>query len=568
MKILNVIILVIIALIVTIFYHFVFQNAVNVPYFDDYSYLNYVVKLIDSPNLWTFLRELEFKHNGHGVITAKLVFWFDYLLTGRINFRVLILVGSLLIICLFGYFVKVLKTNHLPFYYSLPVALLLFTPAYHEDIFWAAALWQYTASFVVGLLSYYLLAKSNKIAFIGAIFTGFLLTYTNGNGLFGMYVGVLIPLLQHRYLKASIWTLVCLLTTVVFYWHYPFGFGSLEDDKNLRHSLVTLMAFLGACAHYLRGRSLEIALLGGGIALTFLGLMLAVGKVYCKALLTKTPPAKWFQRLSASPENLSLLTLISWLSVTALGVIITRTSTHLETPVRYMIYSIIAFLAAYLLALIVLRPFWQKIIGILTCVFGIVFYVGTYLFAGPIVNNFSDSLRADTFSLRHHRRVSGKIETMTDPRTQRNLEEAIRRGIYELPAEVVSLQELAQIDTTRLQPLPMEMSLDTLPAYGGILIHKVHNQTLSLNNTKPKNANFLILRSDSTVYLIAANQRASRKRMSFLKSKTYFKRGFETLIFQQNVAPGQYRLGILRLENDQKQGFYTPTTIQIRDFSK
>lgn len=74
-----------------------------------------------------------------GVITAKLVFWVDYLLTGQVNYRTLILGGSGLVTILFLYFWRIIVTNKLPFYCLLPIALFSFN-LYHENIFWAAAL--------------------------------------------------------------------------------------------------------------------------------------------------------------------------------------------------------------------------------------------------------------------------------------------------------------------------------------------------------------------------------------------------------------------------------------------
>ncbi len=550
------------------FYHFVFQNAVNVPYFDDFAYLEYVIKLQDTPNVWAFLRELEYKHNGHGVITAKLVFWLQALWTGEVNFRTLIVVGSGLVLLLFGYFVQILRVNRLPLYLSLPVALLLFTPAYHENIFWAAALWQYTASFVIGILSYYLLIQSSRWSFVAAIVAGFMLTYTNGNGLFGMYVGALIPFLQGRYFKTLLWVLACLATTFVFYWYYPFGFGSLGQERNLQHSATTLVAFLGACAHYLRGQKTEVVLLGGGVALALIGVILVLGVSYIKAILSNKKPTHWLQKLLNTPENLSLLALAAWLTITGTGVAVARASASLDTPTRYMIYSIMAFLTLYILILTALPAFWQRFTAGISTIFGVVIWVGTYLFAGPEVINFRNSLVADAYSLRHHGRVSGKLETMTNTHAQRYFSEALKRGIYRLPPDVAPPIFLTTADTTKRLSLPLQVDLDTLTAYGGILIHKIRNATLPLDESSAANAHFLVLKKDSTAYLTAVRQTPNHNRKTFLGSFKYFRDGFEAYIYQENIPTGRYQIGILTLQNGQKQVTFTPETIQIRDFRR
>jgi hypothetical protein len=559
---------------ILIFYRFVNQNAVNVPYFDDYAYLEYIIKLNDAPSVWSFLRELEYKHNGHGVITAKLVFWFDYLLTGQVNYRTLILGGSGLVLLLFLYFGRVLSVNKLPFFYLLPIGLLLFTPAYHENIFWAAALWQYTASFAVGIIAYYLLAKPTFGAFLGAVIAGFLLTYTNGNGLFGMYVGVLIPLLQNRYRVSALWLLACILTTVAFYWYYPFGFGSLGQEKSIKNSLLTIVSFFGAGASYLRGRLPEVAFLGGSITLALLGFGAWVGGSFVRNLSFKkslaiTPKQPFIlTTFTKNRENLSLLALLAWLLITGLGVATARAGQALETPARYMIYSVMAVVALYATFVILSPKRIQWVLVAATTAFGCVFTLGTYLFAAPEVVNFRNSLLADAFSLQQHRRVSGKLETMSNLLTKKYFDEAVNKGIYVFPETPIQLSELPQFDSTKLEAVSMTFQTDTLPAYGGILIHKIRNEQQTIDQRGSKNALFLVLQNDSTTYLTAVRQTPNRDRKAFLKTRQLFRQGFEAWVYQENVPAGVYRLGLLFCEGQKRRVIYTSQQLTIRDFRK
>ncbi len=579
MKFLNYLVALLLFIVVFIFYRFVHQNAVNVPYFDDYAYLEYIIKFIQAPNAWDFVRELEYKHNGHGVITAKLVFWVDYLLTGQVNYRTLILGGSGLVTILFLYFWRIIVTNKLPFYCLLPIALFLFTPAYHENIFWAAALWQYTASFVIGILTYYLLAKPTRWALAGAIASGFLLTYTNGNGLFGMYIGVLIPLLQSRYRTAGIWLLACMLITTIFYWYYPFGFGSLGQEKSLKNSLLTIISFFGASASYLRGRLPEVAVLGGAITLTLLTLAIWLGTLYVKTVLvgfsqrkrSQTPDGKVPFLLSIftkSRENVSLLALLAWLLVTGLGVATARAGQALETPARYMIYSVMAVVSLYVTFLILLPKRGQWILAGGMTVFGGLVFLGTYLFAAPDVVNFRNSLLADAFSLQQHRRVSGKLETMTNLVVKKYFDEAVAKGIYVFPEMPVTPNQISDFDSSQVTAEPMTFELDTLPAYGGILINKIKSESASIQQDDVNNGLFLILQNDSAAYLTAVRQTANRDRKAFLKSGHYFREGFEALVFQDNVPAGVYHLGLLYCEGEKRRLIYTPQQLNIQDFQK
>ncbi len=574
MKFLNYLTASLLFIVVFVFYRFVHQNAVNVPYFDDYAYLEYMLKLIQAPHAWEFLRELEYKHNGHGVITAKLVFWVDYWLTGQVNYRTLILTGSGLVLALFGYFWKVLSVNKLPLFFLLPVALFLFTPAYHENIFWAAALWQYTASFGIGIVTYYLLAKPTRGAFVGAMIAGFFLTYTNGNGLFGMYIGILIPLLQMRYRTAVIWLVACIVTTTLFYWYYPFGFGSLGQEKSLKNSLLTIVSFFGASASYLRGRLPEVAILGGTITLLLLGLTIGTGLSYLQGL--KLWPKKFafvgrpflLDFFTKNQANVSLFALLAWLLVTGLGVATARAGQALETPARYMIYSVMAVVALYVAFLMLLPKRLQWLLAVGMTLLGSIFSLGTYLFAGPDVINFRNSLLADAFSLQQHRRVSGKLETMSNLLTKKYFDEAVEKGMYVFPSTPIPSNLLAAFDASKVMNIPWAFEVDTLPAYGGILINKIRNEQLTFDQTQSENALFLLLKNDSTTYLTAVRQAPNRDRKAFLQTGQFFKGGFEAWVFQDNVPAGRYHLGVLFCEGDRRRVIYTPQQLTIQDFRK
>ncbi len=568
MKILNYSAALVILFVAFLFYRFVDQNAVNVPFFDDYAYLEYIIKFIEAPDLLHFLRELELKHNGHGVITAKLVFWIDYLLTGEANYRTLILTGSGLVILLFGYFWKVLSVNRLPFFYVLPVGLFLFTPAYHENIFWAAALWQYTASFAIGLLTYYLLSRGERWAFAGAAVCGFLLTYTNGNGLFGMYVGLLIPLLQTRYKRAIGWLGASVLTTLIFYWYYPFGFGSLGQEKSVRNSFLTIISFFGSCADYFRQRLPEVALLGGLITFLLLGLALWLVVEYLKQIVGKQKNGKVLPFFTKKPINLSLLALLAWLLITGLGVATARAGQSLETPARYMIYSVMAVVSLYVTFLLMLPPRMQQLLAAGMTLTGAFFVLSTYLFAAPDVINFRNSLMSDAFSLQQHRRVTGKLETMTNSVVRKYFDEAVAKGIYVIPSTVLEEVNRTGVDSLALSHESFRFDLDTLPAYGGIVIHKVINDRLISSETQPTNALFLLMKNDSTTYATAVMQRPNRDRRDFIRTGNHFKNGFEALIYQDNVPEGSYRLGFLINEGPKPRIVYTSQQLTIQDFRK
>ena len=121
-------------------------------------------------------------------------------------------------------------------------------------------------------------------------------------------------------------------------------FGSLNQEKSLKNSLLTLLSFFGAGALYLRGRLPEVAALGAAISLSLLTLAFWVGGAFalsivrnCSKSLSAHSLPKILVTFTQHPANLSLLALLGWLFITGLGVAMARAGQALETPARYMI---------------------------------------------------------------------------------------------------------------------------------------------------------------------------------------------------------------------------------------
>lgn len=567
MKILNIIAGAVLLLLAAFFYYFVNQNAVNVPFFDDFSFIKYVSDLRKTDSLWSFLQYLELKHNGHGIGVVKFVFWLDALIKGPLNFRTLIVAGSLMIIGLWIYFYKILKDNELSFFYSLPVGLFLFTPAYYENIFWAMVLWQHIASIVIGILTYYFLAQSSRWSLGLAVVLGYLLTYTNGNGLAGMYVGLLIPLLQMRYWRALGWLVACVAISGAFYWYYPFpvGFGSANQTHTLQGYASAIVSFFGSVGYYFRGHATDSVFLGTSLAVALFGGLTILGVTFLFQFW-KTPKTISLLRIFAnSPLNLSLLALLGLLAITGLGVAATRASEG-GAP-RYMIYATVTIVATYVAVLLVLPRRFRLTFGLITTGLGVVFVVGAYLFAVPNVINFRKSLLSDVYSLRHHRRLSSKLELMENPYTLADFNEALARGLYVFPKNqldaVLPFSKDVVVDTT----LHFEVKYTATPTvYGNITTYKIRNKDLLFDQSDPENGIYLLLKETKTskVYVNAPLQNANRNRNAFLKTGQYFVAGFEGNIYQGNIPDGLYQIGVLIFDKPKRKMVYSNQTLEIK----
>lgn len=565
-RIINFVSVLILVVVACHFYYFVFQNAVNVPYFDDFAYLRYTLEFLDSPDILDFLGKFLDKHNGHGILTAKFAFWLDYCLEGEINFRNLIIAGSTLVLFIFGYFALILRRNNLQAAYLLPVGLFLFSPAYHENIFWAAASWQYCASFVMGIMMYYLVVRKENWTFVLAIVFGFITTYTNGNGLVGFFAGSLLLLLQGKMRRAVVWFASAALTAVVFYWYYPYGMGTSEGH-HLRAFLTTLISFAGAVGIYLRSQRFEVILAGIPLALGLVLLLLWIAVDYFNRYFHYFKRLRVLPIFARSPENLSLLGVMLWMMITGLGTSLTRASVHFDAPLRYMIYSIMIVVVLYTAILILSGRVVSSIVFGLTVISGLVFQFGSYLYAAPDVINFRNTLWADAYNLKKNAHVSGKVETM-NPLVANVFKESVARGLYvypETPLAGIDLNMALQADTTAVEPLSFSITRDTLKAYSGILITKIENDTITLDQSDFRNAVFIVLKSvdGRGFHIFAVAQRPNFNRKGFLTSGRHFEAGFVASVFGGNAPVGRYQIGLLKVENGIHRLAYTNQAVDL-----
>lgn len=556
------------------FYRFVFYNAVNVPYFDDLAYLEYILEFKNAPDPLSFGGLFLDKHNGHGVLTAKLAFWIHYLIQGEVNYRSLIISSSFLVLLIFAFFALVVRKNKLPWMYCLPPGLLLFTPAYYENIFWAAASWQYTASIVTGLAMYFCLARKGTFWLASAIVLGFVTTYTNGNGLIGFLVGLLIPLLQENYRKAIIWFISVVLTAVIFYWYYPYGVGN-DHGHHLSVFLKTLVSFTGASASYLRHNTSEVVLIGSTCTLALFGLHVWLGLDFLRQLGVKIRIPSLVSQLKTKPENFSLLAFIAWLFATGLGTAWTRGDDSFSAPMRYMIYSVLVVVSLYTLLAVILRNSrFRSYLLIPASAFGMLFLMGTYLFAAPEMINFRNSLWADVYNLKNHQHVSSKIETMDSRAQAERWQHFLSAGLYRFP-EIpfpTNPAQLAGLDTK--SPASSnevyEISRDTVKAYGGILLTSVISKNEPLDENRYDNANYIVLKDTTTneLHIFAVDQSPNWNRKSFLAKGMHFTPGFRARIYGGNVKPGWYQIGLLKGNPDSPTLHFTTQQVEIRKIDR
>ncbi|GHB81198.1 hypothetical protein GCM10007390_39920 [Persicitalea jodogahamensis] len=268
------------------------------------------------------------QHNEHRILIPRLFTWLNYQLEGHIDWPVLMVFGNLLWCTVLYFLWDAFRTLKLSLWYFLPVPWLLFQPAYYDNYNWSISVLQ--QSVIVFLLAWLVYSFVNR-RFLLAIFIFLIGTFTHGNGIFGVAVGVAFLVLYKEWKWLWIWLAVC-LSTAVFYF-YGFEKGQNADFlQSLTHPVQMFgyfFAFFGSAAEVLGVGFVPSVSLGilvfGGIA------WYGIPRVY----------AHYRFNVSLSYFDKLLLGNLLFLSITALLVAVSRSwsSPDLDIPPRYAHYS-------------------------------------------------------------------------------------------------------------------------------------------------------------------------------------------------------------------------------------
>jgi len=204
------------------FYFCLLRYAYNFPYFDDFEViLAFLNSYLTTGQASEKIRLLFEQHAEHRVVFARAVALTEYWLSGKIDFRVLILVGNAALLgVLILFYQAVPRTARLAPVFLAPIAALLFNFRYLQTSFWAMAALQNLWVLCFAFASFYFLFQRPFYTAFIASFLGWLATYTSGNGAAAFVAGAIVLALNRQLwtTKSLIWNLGG-LTAIVSYFH-------------------------------------------------------------------------------------------------------------------------------------------------------------------------------------------------------------------------------------------------------------------------------------------------------------------------------------------------------------
>ncbi len=404
--------------IILFFYLLIFKFAVNVPFMDDFNAILGFTNNFFSSNLPRKFDLLFSQNNEHRILFSRLAGLASYYLTGKINFRYLIILGNLSLIGLLLVFLKATifsKNVTIPPRFIIPAVLLLFQPQYHELIFRAMAPLSFILVLFFVFLSLCLLAKQSAKFFSFSLLLAILATFTNGNGMFIFPAGFFVLFIQKRYKAIKPWLFAGILCTGLYF----IGYSKPAQNPSIAAAIFnnpfrTISYFF----HFL-GSAAIISFQRESVSL-LTGILFSVYFVYLIKI-------KYFR------INLAIFSFLLFLFITAVANSLCRSGFGACWPLirsEYTLISMLCFISFYFSAIDILP---KKVIG----------HIFPILLIGALFFNFYSYYKHYNLLVSHKANLINALSTkdfhyLYPDANQANavISAAIAKGYYAPPSHI------------------------------------------------------------------------------------------------------------------------------------
>jgi hypothetical protein len=201
------------------FYSIIYLQTVDAPYLDDYNGIfDFIIRFREDKDWSLRFQHIFRQHNQHRIAYARLLLLVQYGLTGVINLKTTILIGTahlLLIAFLFGRYIWENTKNS---YLLIPLVLIWFHFQHFENIIWAETSIQNISVVALALSAAWLLSRP-AISVYWPIFVAVLATFASGNGVFVWASGLAVLVLAKRWRHLAIWCGSAVVFIFLFSYH-------------------------------------------------------------------------------------------------------------------------------------------------------------------------------------------------------------------------------------------------------------------------------------------------------------------------------------------------------------
>ncbi len=347
-----------------VFYCFLFLFTVNIPYWDDYDSILNFSNDFQKSNIGEKIKLIFSQHNEHRIVFSRIVILISYYLTGKINFKLLTLIGNMSLIGLAVLFLKSVVFLHKKFLYFIPIIFLLFQPQYWGDIYFATPSLANFYALFFAFAALYLLFKQTQRCFLYSLLLALLATFTNANGMLVFLAALPALFYQKKYKEIIIW--ICVGTVCILVYSHGYIKPAYHPDifnsvfVHPCYTIIYFFTFLGLCFS-------DISI-NFGKAIYFLPPIIGVIFSLYFIYLIKI---KFYKR------NLVIFSFLLFLFLTSFVTALCRSGFY-SFASRYKIISILMFALFYLSLIVISTGNIRRNIYLISLSFAILFNVISY----------------------------------------------------------------------------------------------------------------------------------------------------------------------------------------------
>lgn len=233
-----------------VYFGVVWHYSVNIPYGDDYAgVLPVVTHLSQAKGFRDFLSYLFFPYNDGRMAVTYGIGYLQYLFSGQLNFKWLIVLGNLFRVGIFFLVYWALPRKN--FVFACLLFLFIFQLKDWENVFWAMSCLPVYSVIFLAFLTLFLLHKSlnkdltapqSNLIFVGANLSAVLAIFAYGNGIFLIFLGLLMLVWNRVYGKALIYLLVMIIFLGFYFYDFQKGHDVLTFNLD---TVLYILTFLG-----------------------------------------------------------------------------------------------------------------------------------------------------------------------------------------------------------------------------------------------------------------------------------------------------------------------------------
>lgn len=544
--------LVICVLLIGFFFSLIIANTANIPNGDDlYCLMLFTQQFKDASTFYERFVLLTQQWVEHRIVYSRFSALLSYWLTGNVNFITIALIGNLTLVAFTILFWKVIRKLGASLYFLIPVVLILFSPVTYEGNLWAGASTVYMPVAFLGLLTVYLLACNRESGIAWPLFTALLATFSFGNGMFVLLVGLVLLIYQKRFRIAFIWGLASVAAIGLYFMNFfsassTDAFGFSAHFRKPMYLLYNFFAFIGGILDY--SENINSPFVAANIPATLLGVTLFAAISYGSLIFLKDT-----SRPDGEPGRRNIqyawLGMAAFLLVTALVMAYSRTAGAAMTTLssRYKIYSMLFWIIVYWGCLIYFER--KKLVGLVFGIMSLVILVLGYYSYYEKFSNFKSNFIAGLFNYknngewviyRHTAFYEGASKMLSDSMAanpdpvfvfHQVFPQLTRKALEEAP--VLEQVEISESENCQgFQGKCLDVRTDEYPSVGN------HFEGI-----------YVVVYDEANIYLFAARpQRNGRYNM--VVDGEYFKKGF---LLQENFG------NVLKKGNEYKLAVFCPT---------